>query len=240
MPIVFLLSLKLIFLRFDVLISASQDSCPRFPIPHDLVHSAPHGELSQSLKILIFSLTETSSELCELANALERVGYVVDFVNKHAHQPQFWRQENDLVIIKLIGPAAHFLLSMQRLSESEYHETPDPFMLLKEVVRVALLILLAGLQNALSLKNELGPLQEKFSRLLLLASISDSLFPELRIWAIATVASFKPKSNNHWLTEEICRAVMELEATTGNGYIEVAKNIMWIEKLPKHLDWFLS
>jgi hypothetical protein len=87
---------------------------------------------------------------------------VADFVNDNAHRPQFWKHENDLSAIKLIGPATHFLLSMPSLSAPTLNDSIDSVGLLKEMVRLVLLILLAGLKGFSLTSDELGPLQEKF------------------------------------------------------------------------------
>jgi hypothetical protein len=217
--------------RFDVVGSTIRDSSPRFSIPAHLVDGpAQRGELSPSLQALILRLNETSIELGEVGQALERAAYVASFVNKNAHQPQFWKHGANAT--KLIGPVTHFLLSMPRLPDFTQDSNIYSEPLLREMVRLALLILLAGLKMAFSLiSDELGPLQERFSILLLPAPSTYSLFPELSLWAIIVVASLYQGPSREWQIAEIRRAMRDMNIPTGEAAIEVAKNIIWIEAL---------
>jgi hypothetical protein len=216
--------------RFDVVGSAIHDSSPRFSIPAHLVDGpAQRGDLSPSVQALILRLNETSVELGKVGQALERAAYVASFVNKNAHQPQFWKDGANAT--KLIGPVTHFLLSMPRLPDFTQDSNTYSELLLREMVRLALLILLAGLKKAFSLiSGELGPLQEGFS-ILLLAPSTYSLFPELSLWAIIVVASLHQGPSRELQIAEIRRAMRDMNIPTGEAAIEVAKNIIWIEVL---------
>jgi hypothetical protein len=216
--------------RFDVVGSAIHDSSPRFSIPAHLIDGpVQRGDLSPSVQALILRLNETSVELGKVGQALERAAYVASFVNKNAHQPQFWKDGANAT--KLIGPVTHFLLSMPRLPDFTQDSNTYSELLLREMVRLALLILLAGLKKAFSLiSGELGPLQEGFS-ILLLAPSTYSLFPELSLWAIIVVASLHQGPSRELQIAEIRRAMRDMNIPTGEAAIEVAKNIIWIEVL---------
>lgn len=234
----------LTFRRFDVVGSAIHDSSPRFSIPAHLVDGpAQRGELSPSMQALILRLNETSVELGKVGQALERAAYVASFVNKNAHQPQFWKDGANAT--KLIGPVTHFLLSMPRLPDFTQDSNTYSELLLREMVRLALLILLAGLKKAFSLiSDELGPLQERFSIVLLLAPSTYSLFPELSLWAIIVAASLHEGPSRELQIAEIRRAMRDMNIPTGEAAIKVAKNIIWIEattvseigRLPSEID----
>jgi hypothetical protein len=175
--------------RFDVVGSAIHDSSPRFSIPAHLVDGlAQRGEPSPSVRSLILRLSEASVELEEVGQALGRAAYVASFVNKNAHQPQFWKDGANAT--KLIGPLAHSLLSMPGVPDFTQYSNRYSELLLRGVIPLALIILLAGLKKAFSLiSDELGQLQERFSILLLLATNTYPLFLELSLWAIIVVAS---------------------------------------------------
>lgn len=217
--------------RFDVVGSAIHDSSPRFSIPVHLVDGpAQRGEPSPSVQALILRLNEASVELGEVGQALERAAYVASFVNKNAHQPQF--RKDGASATKLIGPVTHFLLSMPRLPDFTQDGNRYSELLLREMIRLALLILLAGLKRAFSLiSDELGQLQERFSILLLLETNTYPLFPELSLWAIVVVASLNQGPSREFQIAEIRRAMRHMNILTSEAAIEVAKNVIWIEAL---------
>ncbi|CAL5874562.1 uncharacterized protein PFLUO_LOCUS8858 [Penicillium psychrofluorescens] len=145
---------------FDVMGSVVQDSPPRlsgYPSPSCI----PNARRDAPFKRI---LSEVYVHSEDLALAINRLAAVSDFVNAYYHRPRFWKQEDDLSSLSMLGPATHILLSLPRFDASD---NSNCFEFVHEMTRLALLILLAGLKRAYALAAaEMGLLQSKLSRLL--------------------------------------------------------------------------
>lgn len=168
-----------------------------------------------------------------LVQALGRVAAVSDFVNAHHRQPGFWKQENDLSSLSMLGPATHILLSMPRFDTSD----TKSFEFAHELTRLASLILLAGLKSVYELAAaEMGLLQDKLYRLLRGQNLEQGSFllPDLQIWALVTAALFQhPGREKVLYCKEISRRMAVQNFRNGAAAVEVARSIIWIEALAK-------
>lgn len=106
-----------------------------------------------------------------------------------------------------------------------------------ELIRLALLILVAGLKSAYELAAaEMGLLQNKLYRLLLGQNLEQGSFlhPDLQIWALVTAALFRPPGREKALyCKEISRRMAIQNFRNGAAALQVARSIIWIEALAK-------
>ncbi|KAK3942915.1 hypothetical protein QBC46DRAFT_379076 [Diplogelasinospora grovesii] len=212
---------------FDVTGSAVFDTPPRFPIPSQLPQTdiTRREGLSQPVRDLLSRLR--AAGLNDVSEALIKVMAVANYVNQHAC-PEFW--SDGLGATKLIGPAAHYILSLPRLFNDR---TTQPGQVIREMVRLVSLVLLARLKKAFFLiTDELNCLTERF-RTLSGRMEGVALFPEVRIWAHLIVAVSAEEGGIIILSEagkkEVRRALGQLDIRTGLEGVEVAKGITWID-----------
>lgn len=213
---------------FDVMGSVVQDSPPRlsgYPSPSCI----PNARRDAPFKRI---LSEVYVHSEDLALAINRLAAVSDFVNAYYHRPRFWKQEDDLSSLSMLGPATHILLSLPRFDASD---NSNCFEFVHEMTRLALLILLAGLKRAYALAAaEMGLLQSKLSRLLRgdVAGISSFILPSLQVWTLVTAALFQtPGPERTLYVQEISRRMSALHLTDGSATIDLSRQIVWIEVL---------
>lgn len=216
----------------DVVGAAAGDFQPRFPVPPQVIHNTlpmPRGDYFPSLPNLVSRLRRKESADLELtATALEKAACLATHVNDNWDNPPFWKDSKRASM--LIGPLAHFLLSLPRLPVALPGGTLPPEVVLREMVRLALLIILARLKPAFNLvSHEMENLQEQFSRLVASGIYGD--FPEVRLWALIAVASLGEARSRQRYLPEIYPLIDSLTLVTGETAIENAKAIFWIDKL---------
>jgi hypothetical protein len=213
---------------FDVMGSVVQDSPPRlsgYPSPSDI----PNARQDAPFKSI---LSEVYVHSEDLALAINRIAAVSDFVNAYYHRPRFWKQEDDLSPLSMLGPATHILLSLPRFDASD---NSNCFEFIHEMTRLALLILLAGLKRAYALAAaEMGLLQSKFSRLLRGdgAGNSLSILPSLQVWTLVTAALLQtPGPERSLYVQEISRRMSALHLADGSATIDLTRQVVWIKVL---------
>lgn len=213
---------------FDVMGSVVQDSPPRLsgcPSPSNI----PNARRLAPFKSILSEMYVHSEDL---ALAVNRIAAVSDFVNAYYHRPRFWKQEDDLSPLSMLGPATHILLSLPRFAAAD---NSNCFEFVHEMTRLALLILLAGLKRAYALAAaEMALLQSKLSRLLRgdVAGNSSFILPSLQVWALVTVALLQaPGSERSPYVQEISRRMSALHVADGSATIDLSRQIVWIEIL---------
>ncbi|KIW97531.1 uncharacterized protein Z519_01115 [Cladophialophora bantiana CBS 173.52] len=215
---------------FDILRASVLDRRPRFLLAADV--SAPivrHDVLSPSVLDLIGRIRHSSDELAETAIALERTAQLAVFVNNNALNPLFWK--DGVTAAERITPVLHFLLSLRRPTDSDSYSGNSTEPMLCEVVRLALLILVASVRQAFSLiADELTILQQRFSALLSTAPYSDAHFPELSLWAIITVACVRSNESNQPHASAVVKLMRGMGISSGRTAVDIAKGLIWIDE----------
>lgn len=173
-----------------------------------------------------------TSNLASVAEALEKIALIAHFVNSISNSGSQWQKEDDMTPLYLVGSATHVLLSMPRINPS--NENISPVELLRELTRLAMLILLAKVKRAYHFtSHEPCFLETKFSDLLLTyPNACGEVLPHLQLWAVMTVATLQPQSASQVLyTTHIdnLMSLMRIEST--KEAFEMAKNIIWIESI---------
>jgi hypothetical protein len=172
-----------------------------------------------------------------IIDALDRIRYIADTVNTHHQDPEFWRREDDLSPLQMIGPVTHTLLYMPRLDPKVdgIHST----VIFCEVARLSMLILLAALKRIYSFfldDIELTTLTAKFSsflsiyrRNLSLYQHDDNALHRLQLWAILTVAALQPFASRWLYVTEIRRCMSYLDIKSATNAFQLSRDIAWID-----------
>ncbi|QKX60564.1 uncharacterized protein TRUGW13939_07709 [Talaromyces rugulosus] len=215
---------------YDILKCTMNDKPPSFPnyaldyTPSLVYHKRPLLEA-------VIQQLQTPDLKC-VAEALERLALVAHFANKVSRSGSQWQKEDDMTPLYLVGSATHILLSMPRLNPS--NKNISSVELLRELTRLAMLILLANLKRAYHFtSNEPCFLEAKLSDLLLTyPNTFGDVLPHLQLWAVMTVATLQPKSASQGLyTTRIASLMSLLGIKSAKAAFGMAKNIIWIESI---------
>jgi hypothetical protein len=188
-------------------------------------------ELPSNLIHLLARVESTGFNLVYLGDGLRQTAQLASYVNRHAQQPQFWKA--GVKATRLVGPTAYCVLFIPRLDPQSYLDDDGSCLVLplQEIVRLALLILLATLKRNFSLiADELGLFLERFSVIAPLM-VGCSFFPELRLWAYLVAACAREGTIPQIQMSEIRRAMRDLRIQTSEDAVTVAKDIIWIHCL---------
>ncbi|KAH8887808.1 hypothetical protein GQ53DRAFT_843926 [Thozetella sp. PMI_491] len=217
---------------FDISHAAVEDAPPRFPLLAQLQSTpADAEELPHAFTSLLSHSEQLQSDFKEALVALEKVARLAVYVNKNSSRPSFW--ESGIESTNLLRPAAHFVLSMTRLSTQSdlTEENSYPGMLTREMVRLTLLVLLARLKEGFSLlADEMNLYMKHFLAFLPLMSRLHTT-PALRIWSNMVIACSRKGPTQKQQMVEITRAMKEANITTSLEAAEVARSILWIDVL---------
>jgi len=217
---------------FDITNSTSQDIPPRFPYPAENAEDPTRLEtLPQSLLFSLKSLDDTSTDLAPLQESLMKMARLASYINQHAHQPHFW--EAGMASTKLLGPTAHYLLSISRLDFSTNDQDHPSYsaLLLSETIRVALFILMAILKEGFTLPaDELDLFLDRFSAITPLVP-SLSLSPVFRLWAFVLVSCARKDRISLPQILEMRRAMKDLSIHRVDDAVVAARKIIWIPSL---------
>jgi hypothetical protein len=218
----------------DVLGAAYYDFTPRFPVPAGwLKELATPNKPSPYLKPLLLSLRKQHSVAYqEIATALERICHIAAHLNRNSHDHRFW---NDGVkASEMIGSLSHYLLSLPKLSQglSAAHFDSDQYLL--EIVRLAILVLLARLKIAFALVGtEFARLRHKLCTTLSHRPAYAMAFQDIYLWSliVVTLCTTNDTSMPESLLQEIHRTKAQMSLRTSEEVVEVAKNIVWISAI---------
>lgn len=229
------------YFRYDVLGCVIHDKVPFFS--NDVFYCAPSPiEIRPLLFQSLQQLVQTSIEMAPLADAFQHISSLAHIINTNSRNSDFRVQEDDMTPLHLMLPVLHILLSMPRLETNFQHV--DAIVYLREMTRLAMLVLLAAIKRAYSFTfAELDPLEERFSNLLFTFSSSlGTFFPNLQFWAVLTVAALRPQSKNRMLyVTQIRKQMNLLGIDSANAALETAKAMIWIDAVAgETLDQSLS
>jgi hypothetical protein len=188
------------------------------------VEPISQGTISLSLKSIIERL-KLSTGNYEIAGILERVGVLMDFISHKTCDDELWKSSARAA--SMLTPISHSLLSIPRVMENvnDYMYMDH----LPELTRVALLIILARLQQAFSFpSDELLFLQERFRHLLLRHSGSE--LPDLELWCVTYVALIDQVHMRAYI-----RQIDDLAGTLGiwgsENTLKTVRNIIFVDQV---------
>ncbi|RAO69408.1 uncharacterized protein BHQ10_005420 [Talaromyces amestolkiae] len=222
--------------EYDTVGSATHDIYPQFPeYMWDLSPPFPHRR-TPLLEQIIFRLGESDCVAMEfIIDALDGIRYIAETVNTSQKEPEFWRREDDLSPLHMIGPITHTLLSVPRVNPKDNVSVMG---LVCEIARLAILILLAALKRMYSFflnEIELTTLTAKFSSVLLKYRQTLSLGQRedhsnhLQLWAMLTVAALQPFTDRTLYVTEIRKCMKYLDIKSATNAFQLSHDIAWID-----------
>lgn len=216
--------------------SAIHDTRPQFP-DYICRHSPPALPVRTPLleQIICKLMEHDYAPINRIADALNRIRLIADTVNAHYQEPEFWRREDDLSPLYMIGPVTHTLLCVPRVDPKA--DDINSTELLCEMVRLAMLILLAALKRMYSFsldEIELTTLTAKFSSVLWTYCQNSSLqrndsLHRLQLWALLTVATLQPFMHRVLFVSEIRRCMSYLDIKHASDAFQLSRDIAWLE-----------
>lgn len=231
-------NLQLFASWFDVMGSVVGDTPPRL-VEHSSFSNIPPNPVSRNLSLygIIEDIKLIFNAPSGLALALERIAAVCNFVDAHSHQPAFWRQEEDLSPLTMLGPPTYLLLSLPRFVSSSA-SCPQ---YVHEMARLALLIFLAGLKITYGLAApEMDLLQDKICRLIQGDNMhleNHCFFPRLQNWAIVIAILCQTSgAQKTTYTKAIAHRMSTNGYKNGAAVLEDARSILWVDCLASSLS----
>jgi hypothetical protein len=168
--------------------------------------------------------------LLELCRALEQTARVTDYINKNGYESRFW--EGGIEATRLLGPAAHYALSIPRMTAKTNSYGLSGPEALCEMVRLSLLILIAGLKRTFSLiAGETAAFQKNFQDLLPLAPEACETCPELGLWSMIVVACSYTRPRQQFLIRSIRYLMARMSINEARDAVVMAESIIWVERL---------
>lgn len=233
-------NLQLFACWFDVVGSVARDLPPQMPPASmnldGLEMSANEipacGERFNNLLDDIRNLKSSEdADMSCLVGILERMAAVAGFVNEHSsREPGFWKSEDDMRPIQFIAPITHALLSMPRAHTFNL----NGFQAIREMARLAMLILLAGVKARYGLSApEMGYLQSKLSTLVSVVAKSKMtlLFSVLQLWCLVVAALLSSGPARRTYVQEISSQITRMNIPDGTDAITTARDVIWIEDI---------
>jgi hypothetical protein len=219
---------------FDVLGSVTKDALPNLPSCSVYLDDLVKDTRTQTqFEHLLDDLERVSSDFESLATLLRRVRVLAEYINNRYSEPGFWKAEDDMSPLQVLAPITHELLSMPRADEL----ASDGFEILREIIRLALLILLCGLKAIYGFSAvEMPTLQNKFVRLVEYTKVNYQSFAlrRLQLWALVTVAMLQPREpGRDLLIRKIFACMRSVNLPDGQSGIKSVQGILWIEIIAK-------
>lgn len=208
----------------------TQDTPPK--LPRCSSHLDTLAEVTRNepqFEHLLDELKHAPVDMQYLSVTLRRARALTGFINDSSSQPGFWKAEDDLSSLQALGPLTHDLLKMPRAD----HPSPNGFEIVREMTRLALLVLLSGLKARYGFSAvEMSTLQHKFIGLVryTIMGHGDLPFQRLQLWALVTTAMLQPVDRDRsLLVQEIFSRMIFLNLTDGQSVVNTVRDIIWME-----------
>ncbi|PYH92267.1 hypothetical protein BO71DRAFT_432080 [Aspergillus ellipticus CBS 707.79] len=205
---------------------------PRLPRPSPGIVDCldtPPACLPPTLQTLLDGLAPTSEPFTGIATAFALTIHTVHRINEAIHSDAFWKHENNTTVIELLAPPSHYLLCMTRPHD------PAGVELLREAIRLTLLLLLAALKRDIFLftAHEWDCLQGKFA--VLVRTLRETELGvaglKLYLWTLVTVSML----DLGWYLDETQRVRDRLHLGSGEA-MDIVRGVLWVDALQPHLD----
>ncbi|BCS27832.1 uncharacterized protein APUU_60880S [Aspergillus puulaauensis] len=233
-------NLQLFACWFDVVGSVARDLPPQMPPASVYLDGlATYAEGKQTCGMRLDGILDDirnmqSSEDTDiycLVGILERMAALAGFVNEHSsREPGFWKSEDDMRPLRLLGPVTHDLLSMPRANPCTF----NGFQVIREMARLVILILLGGVKTKYGMSApEINTLQTKLSTLVLVTAKRQMVlpFPLLQLWCLVVAALLASGPARKMYVQEISSHIKGINIPDGTGAVAAARDVIWIEDL---------
>lgn len=207
--------------RIDISGSFIFDSAPFFPPPRHLLspvaNKVPMSSILQKWNSIFPDLTDITDFLVQAVN-------LTTYIDEHAGDAEMWK--DDLFASKTFNAVVHQLLSLQRHFEGGLS---SPALVMREAIRRACMILFGLLRDRFSVRpSGVSQHKNKVKDLLVQHPIDWPEFLELRLWVLLTASLAAEDEEISWYIEEIKGVMVQMEISTWNEVVGVAKSIFWM------------
>ena len=233
-------NLQLFACWFDVVGSVARDLPPRMAPPSvhlDSLAAYAMGKRTRGMRLdgILDDIGNVQApedmDVSCLVGVLGKMAALANFINIHSsREPGFWKSEDDMRPLQLLGPVTHELLSMPRADSS----TLNDFQVIREMARLAMLILLAGVKTRYEMSApEMGYLQTKLSTLVSVSFNKQTVLPlpVLQLWCLFVAALLLSGPERRMYVQVISLRMADINIQDGTGAVAAARNIIWIEDL---------
>lgn len=207
------------------------DSNPRFDLPPQLVGISHRSARQPAPRLQALLVQSMSAAFLPAGQALIMVSSIVDVVNMNSRSASFWKKDVDA--IRLIAPCIHFLLSMPRPPRDFMIVSDSEDLVAREVVRLTCLLLISKLKEIFAFPS--GEQESLHTRLAEFftqhVEILGKKYIELKVWALVTLALLRYHDGKDVYIQEMKRDMLAMNQLTPPEYIEIARDIIWIDVL---------
>ncbi|UKZ80346.1 hypothetical protein TrVFT333_008104 [Trichoderma virens FT-333] len=216
----------------DLMGASMLNRYPRFPIPKQF--NNPYSkdcedDIPHILRNLLHSAERLVPQGKRIYAMLRVVASVIAWVN-HADDPQFWTR--DATLVKKLGLASHFILSVPKSPEDDPH-VDDSVFLVQRMVQLACLMIMSKLKQLASFHwADMDPLGDRFRELLKEPYYEIPVhLKELRLWAIMTACSLVDAEVQGPFLVEVKRSIGILGYHTAEQAIDYVKSLLWLDSI---------
>ncbi|OKO98439.1 hypothetical protein PENSUB_9115 [Penicillium subrubescens] len=165
------------------------------------------------------------------SQALIMVSSIADVININSRSASFWKKDVDA--IRLIGPCIHFLLSMPRPPSDFVYMSDLEDLVAREVVRLTCLLLMSKLKESFAFPpSEQESLYARLSEFFAQhVEVLGEKYIELKVWALVTLALLRYHDGKDVYVQEMKREMLAMNKLTPPEFIEIARDIIWIDVL---------
>lgn len=234
-------NLQLFACWFDVVGSVARDLPPRMPptsMHLDSLAAYAMGKRTRGMRLdgILDDIGNVQApedmDISCLVGVLGKIAALAEFINIHSsREPGFWKSEDDMRPLQLLGPVTHELLSMPRADSS----TLGGFDAIREMARLAMLILLAWVKTKYGMSApEMDYLQKKLSTLVSVSVNKQTVLPlpVLQLWCLVIAVLSDPSgASRRMYVQEISLCMADINIQDGTGAVAAARDVIWIEDL---------
>jgi len=159
------------------------------------------------------------------------VSSIADIININSRSILFWKKDVDA--IRLIGLCIHFLLSIPRPPNNFMNISDSEDLVAREVTRLICLLLISKIKESFAFppseqESLYARLAEFFTQYI---EILGGKYIELKIWALVTFALLRYHDGKDAYVQEMKREMLAINKPTPSEFIEIAKDIIWVDAL---------
>lgn len=221
----------------DVCTSLAQDIPPLFPAPLNLLQDFPGIYLSivsPTLKDALQRWETTFPNCTDFVSAVMWTGAFSRFIDGGAASSRFWREENTTYYMLFV---LHHVLCIER---QDIGLRGDEELLMREVIRLALLVFLSDFKLRLGLpcgENKSGDMYRgKIKALMQDNPLDWSPFCDFQLWILIVCVAGQQRGSSEWAwsVNKIGLLMLRMGLTSWASVMEIIRGYIWINDLPAH------
>ncbi|KAI1876853.1 uncharacterized protein JN550_000925 [Neoarthrinium moseri] len=223
--------LRLMISWHDLCAATYLNASPYFKVPEGSLTEIDTGDDTMYLDVLLRDWDFQCPSLGDIMCALKATAKVAIYVNRHGHEPNFWK--DDVTIARLLGPASHEILTLEgRPLPSDSADPEYSGIAAREAFRRAALIFLADVKiRCLAGARELPRHLDAFRQISRLPLVNWTVVPELNLWAHVVAAIQEDSDERAWHVAVISGIMDALGLETGSQALDVARGVIWAESI---------